>query len=190
MQENMAVFQTWVLFLELRLKESTLNEQDRCCSPALMVVFQCAAERSVHGSFVKRPASACCQAPLVLLITHDKVMVKWGQLGRAETAWMEGGWWICVRVLIWSFPHMRLYAAEQTRLKAAFSHFYGANSVAANGHTNTQASWRTTGSTKSTCCFLGEFCVNSRASWMLLPCFLYSPILEHHIYFRIYKTKK
>lgn len=77
---NMARFQTGVLFLELQLKESTLNEQDRCCSSVLMVVFQCAAEHALHGSFVKRPASACCQAPLVLLITHDKVMVKWGQL--------------------------------------------------------------------------------------------------------------
>lgn len=103
-QGNMAMFQTWVLFLELQPKESTLNEQDRCCSSALMVVFQCAAERSLHGSFVKRPASACCQAPLVLLITHDKVMVKWGQLARAETAWTEGEGWICVHVSIWNFP--------------------------------------------------------------------------------------
>lgn len=93
---NMAMFQTGVLFLELQLKESTVNERDRCCSTALMVVFQCAAEPALHGSFVKRPASACCQAPLVLLITHDKVMVKWGQLAWAETAWTEGEWWVCV----------------------------------------------------------------------------------------------
>lgn len=38
-KENLAKSQTSVLLLELQLRDSTLNEQDRCCLSVVMVVF-------------------------------------------------------------------------------------------------------------------------------------------------------
>lgn len=84
--------------------------------------------------------------------------------------------------------HMRLYAAKQTRLKAPFSHFYGANPVAANGHTNTQTSWGTTVSMKSACCFI---LVGSVQISCLINGFAASLIVSYNLsYFRTYKTNK
>lgn len=107
-KENLAKSQTSVLLLELQLRESTLNWQDRCCLSVIMVVFQCAADRGLHGSFFKHPANICCQAPLVLLITHGKVMVKWDQLAWPETVWTKGEWWIAVGYWSLPFPYMGL----------------------------------------------------------------------------------
>lgn len=101
-KENVAKCQTSVLLLELQLRESTLNEQDRCCLSVVMVVFgvQQTVAHMGHSSNVL--PNICCQAPLVLLITHDKVMVKWGQLAWPETVWTKGEWWICGWVLIFT----------------------------------------------------------------------------------------
>lgn len=64
--------------------------------------FQCAADHGLHGSFFKHPANICCQAPLVLLITHDNIMVKWGRLACPKTVRTEGEWWISSWILIFT----------------------------------------------------------------------------------------
>lgn len=72
-----------LLLLELQLREWRLNEHDRCCMSAVMVVFQCAADHNLRWVIPQTSCSICCQAPLVFPITYDKVMVKWAQLALA-----------------------------------------------------------------------------------------------------------
>lgn len=95
--------------------------------------FHCAADHGLLGSFFKHPANICCQAPLVLLITHGKIMVKWGQLAWPRTVWTKRKWWISTWVLIFTITtcgstHWSKHS------KVPLSHFYGSCPVAPNGY--------------------------------------------------------
>lgn len=79
--------------------------------------FQCAADHDLHGSFLKHPASIRCRAPLVLLITHDKIMVKWGQLAWPQRVWTKGEWWISSWVLIFTITTYRSMLQSKHGLK-------------------------------------------------------------------------
>lgn len=108
-------------------------------------------------AWVIRQTSCQRLLPGTSCVTHNTWQSN-GQMGPVSPSrdGVDGGRRMNLRPRIdLELSHMRLYAAKQTRLKAPSRHFYGANSVAANGHTNTQTSWRTTESTRSTCCFLG-----------------------------------
>lgn len=124
---------TSVLLLELQFRGSTLNEQDGWRLSVLMAVFCVQQTMAYVGHSSNILPNICCQAPLVFLITHDNIMVKWGQLVWPKTVWTKGEWWISSRVLIFAFT---TYGSTQQskQSKAPFSHFYGACPVTPNGY--------------------------------------------------------
>lgn len=142
-------------------------------------------------AWVIRQTSCERLLPGTSCVTHNTWQSN-GQMGPVSLSrdGVDGGRMMSLRPRIdLQLSHMRLYAAKQTQLKAPFSHFYGANPVASNGHTNTQTSWRTTESMKSACSFLLLFFSPD----CLVNVFAVSPILlcfwNIHSYFTIYKKQ-
>lgn len=103
-----------------------------------MVVFQRAADRGLHGVI---PQTSCQRLSCVMSNTRGAWQQSNGQMGPVSRTrdGMDGGWmmnlWLCIDLYL---AHIWVYAAKQTRVKAPFSHFYGANPVATNGHTHTR----------------------------------------------------
>lgn len=115
-----------LLLLELQLRESTLNEHDWRCLSAVMVVFGVRRTRTWDGSFLKCPANVLL--PSTSCVPHN-IWQSNGQMGpvsfdlsrrrRALSDESTAGYW--------SLPSApRLYSAEQTRLKAPFRPWCGA----------------------------------------------------------------
>lgn len=129
-QKNVWTSFKHLLLLELPLREWTLNEHDRCCLSAVMVVFQCAADHNLRWVI---PQTSCQHLlPSASCVPHN-IWQSNGQMGPVSFDLRR---W--ERMLsdestagYWSLPLApRFYSAEKTRLKAPFSLWYGCGPVA------------------------------------------------------------
>lgn len=114
----------------MQLREWTLNEQDRCCLSAVMVVFQCAADHNLRWVI---PQTSCQHLlPSISCVPHNTWQSN-GQMGpvsfdlrRREHKLSDES-----AAGYWSLPLApRLHSAGKTRLKAPFSLWYGCGPVA------------------------------------------------------------